>query len=140
MVNKDVIKTHPRKGYAWVTDVEQVTEQNTEQNPTTNPEQTSAQTIKQDATQVLEQKNDAATTSTRPKTFPWQQLLIFIIFCAVTVYFTTNNSTTNTNKPNPNGKKQTAIENSPNRKWKFTKQIKQHKNTFQKGACGSKSH
>ena len=32
--NKDVIKTHPRKGYAWVTDVEQVTEQNTEQNRT----------------------------------------------------------------------------------------------------------
>ena len=74
--NEDVIKTHPRKGYAWVTSVEQVVQHSTEQVDEHSAEQNSKATIKKNS-------------------FPWQQLTIFIIFCIATAFYSMNKSTTN---------------------------------------------
>ncbi|OUS18629.1 hypothetical protein A9Q97_00715, partial [Rhodospirillales bacterium 47_12_T64] len=59
----DVIKTHPRKGYAWVINVEKEALNDTNEA----------------ASQQV--KNSEITTnvfSKKTKTFPWQQLVIFI--------------------------------------------------------------
>lgn len=56
----DVIKTHPRKGYAWVTGVENV----------------------------------SSTSTNKAKPFPWQQLIIMLLFIVVTGYYTLKGSST----------------------------------------------
>ena len=68
----DVIKTHPRKGYAWVCEVEEVS-------------------------LLLPQKdtsNNNQVKTKKAKVFPWQQLIIMVIFLIVTGYYTFKSSST----------------------------------------------
>ena len=94
--NEDVIKTHPRKGYAWITCVEKITEESPKQTPEQSHETSSGKKIQQSNKPTVEQENNGAAITEKPKAFPWQQLLIFIVFCIVTLLFTTNNTSTTT--------------------------------------------
>ncbi|MCJ8319508.1 MAG: winged helix-turn-helix domain-containing protein [Colwellia sp.] len=68
----DVIKTHPRKGYAWVVDVEDVSI----------------------VTQQKSMPNDSHIATKKIKAFPWQQLIIMLILLVVTGYYTFKSSST----------------------------------------------
>jgi len=68
----DVIKTHPRKGYAWVCEVEDVS-------LVARPKNIS---------------NDGYIATKKIKPFPWQQLIIMMILLMVTGYYTFKGSST----------------------------------------------
>jgi len=67
----EVIKTHPRKGYAWICSVEEVHQQ-------PKPDKNA--------------KN--AVGSHNGKKFPWQSLIIMVVFIAVVSYFTLQKNNT----------------------------------------------
>jgi len=68
--SEEVIKTHPRKGYAWIENVEEYNQQGLQK------EQTQINTIAKNA-----------------KPFPWQAFIIMIVFIFITAYYTLKDNT-----------------------------------------------
>jgi len=74
-MDDEVLKTHPRKGYSWIADVEECS-------------------IAQQADKDFDTN---VTDNKRKKTFPWQPLIIMIVFIALTIYYTLINESVETN-------------------------------------------
>jgi len=68
----EVIKTHPRKGYAWIENVEEYT-----------------------APQTVDKSTDGISVDqVKQKSFPWQPFIIMLVFILITAYYTLKESTT----------------------------------------------
>jgi transcriptional activator of cad operon len=68
----EVIKTHPRKGYAWIEGVEEYSEQQ----------------------ELTKSANSTSSDHEKRKSFPWQPLIIMIVFIVITAYYTLKENTT----------------------------------------------
>ena len=66
----DVIKTHPRKGYAWIENVEEYRQQDHQQD------------------QFNINANNTSVNHDKGKPFPWQAFIIMIVFIIITAYYT----------------------------------------------------
>jgi transcriptional activator of cad operon len=79
--NDEVIKTHPRKGYAWIENVEEYNQQ----------------TPSKEQNQLEKSSNSTPSKSEKRKPFPWQALIIMIVFIIITAYYTLKENTTKSN-------------------------------------------
>jgi len=77
----EVIKTHPRKGYAWIAAVEVQKEL--------------AQKDKKNQIKATKEDQTDDSSSIKTKPFPWQQLVILLIFSLVFYLFTTSETNVN---------------------------------------------
>ncbi len=82
----EVIKTHPRKGYAWIEAVEEYSKEHH------HPEQ-----YQQEHKGLNRSANNIPPKPEKRKPFPWQAFIIMFIFIIVTAYYTLKGSTTQSN-------------------------------------------